>query len=92
MDSLNHRVQRFTKEGKFLGHWGRHGSADGELDLPWGISLDGHGDVYVAVWNKNRVQKFSPEGELLVQFHEFHYGVGELKRPSGVAVDSGGDV
>ena len=75
-----------------MGKWGRQGSGDGELDMPWGICLDGNGDVYVADWKNNRVQKFSSEGEPLVQFHGSNNGVGDLKHPSGVAVDSDGDV
>src|SRR5215510_815660 len=65
VDSLNSRVQKFTKEGRFLATWGRHGRGAGEFDMPWGICLDSQGDVYVADWKNSRVQKFSPTGAFL---------------------------
>jgi DNA-binding beta-propeller fold protein YncE len=60
--------------------------------MPWGICVDGVGDVYVAVCKNGRVQKFSPEGDFLMQFEGTAAGAGQLERPSGVAVDSDGDV
>ena len=48
MDSFNHRVQKFSKEGAFLAKWGSRGSGRGEFDTPWGIAIDGAGAVYVA--------------------------------------------
>ena len=47
--------------------------------MPWGITLDNNGDVYVADWNNHRVQKFSPDGGHLLTF-----GSG---RTTGVAND-----
>jgi DNA-binding beta-propeller fold protein YncE len=85
-------VQRFTREGKFLAKWGRHGAGDGEFDLPWGVCVDGKGEVYVADWKNNRVQKFSPHGTLLRKFEASGSGVGDLHGPTAVAVDSEGDV
>ena len=92
VDSLNHRVQKFTKDGKSLGAFGSQGSGEGQLDMPWGICTDREGDVYVADWQNNRVQKFSPNGQFLRQFGGSDVRVGDLDHPSGVAVDSDGDV
>ena len=78
VDSLNSRVQKFTKGGNFITAWGRHGQGDGELDMPWGICVDHEDNVYVADWRNNRVQKFSPDGKLLVKFEGSSSGVGDL--------------
>ena len=88
VDSLNDRIQKFTKRGDYLAGWGGSGSGEGQFDRPWGITIDNVGDVYVADWGNDRVQKFSASGEYLMSF-----GVeDELRNPSGVAVDSDGDV
>jgi DNA-binding beta-propeller fold protein YncE len=80
----------FTKEGKFLFKWGSSGSGDGELNIPWGIDIDKHGDVYVADWRNDRIQKFAPDGRFLMKFGASGQGDGEFNRPTGVAVDKDG--
>ena len=92
VDSLNHRVQRFTKDGQFLGKFGSHGSDAGEFDSPWGVAVDGEGSIYVADHANHRAQKFTPEGEFVAQFGSYGSGKGQLNRPSDVTVDSDGDV
>jgi hypothetical protein len=54
----NHRVQKFTLEGKWLGAWGRNGRKPGELDQPWGITRDSLGRLYVIDTYNHRVQRF----------------------------------
>ena len=61
-DTLNHRVQKLTKDGAFLMKWGEFGQGDGQFNMPWGIAIDELGDVYVADWRNDRVQKFTAEG------------------------------
>ena len=92
VDSLNHRVQKFTKDGRFIADWGSLGSGEGEFNRPWGITVDGSGDVYVADWGNHRVQKFSPEGRYLMSFGRTDDEAAHLRNPASVAVDSQGDV
>ena len=92
VDSRNHRIQKFTKDGKHLDTWGSVGSGDGQFDSPWGITIDHEGYVYVADHKNHRVQKFTPEGEYIARFGSYGAGQGELDRPAGVAVDPDGDV
>ena len=54
----NHRVQKFTLEGKYVGLFGRNGRRDGELDQPWGIARDSRGRMYVLDTYNHRVQRF----------------------------------
>ncbi len=91
-DSLNHRIQRFTAEGEYLGGFGGHGDGDGRLDMPWGLCIGGDGAIYVADWKNNRVQKFDADGNFLLKFEASGSGLGALRGPTGVAVDSEGDV
>jgi sugar lactone lactonase YvrE len=54
----NHRVQKFTLEGEFVGSFGRNGRREGELDQPWGIGRDSKGRMYVLDSYNHRVQRF----------------------------------
>jgi hypothetical protein len=54
----NHRVQKFTRDGQFLGLWGENGRRDGQLDQPWGITRDSRGRMYVLDTYNHRVQRF----------------------------------
>jgi len=67
-------------------------SSPGELDMPWGITVDNNGDVYVADWNNHRVQKFTADGNFVAQFGSHGTHRGQLNYPNSVAVDPEGDV
>ena len=54
----NHRVQKFTRDGKSVGWWGRNGRGRGELDQPWGIVKDSRGRIHVLDSYNHRVQRF----------------------------------
>ena len=60
--------------------------------MPWGITLDSDGNVYVADWSNDRVQKFTPDGQPLGVIGESGDGDGQLNRPSDMAVDGDGNV
>ena len=85
------RIQKFDKDGRYLSAFGRKGSGEGELDTPWGITIDNHGDIYVADWNNHRVQKFNA-GVNIDDIWARRVRPGSLRHPSGVAVDGDGDV
>ncbi len=54
----NNRVVKFDKNGRFLAQAGseRAGSEPGQFNLPHGLQVDGHGDVWVADRSNNRYQ------------------------------------
>jgi DNA-binding beta-propeller fold protein YncE len=54
----NHRVQKFTLDGRWLGSFGRGGRGPGQLDQPWGIARDRQGRMYVLDTYNHRVQRF----------------------------------
>ena len=91
-DSLSHRVQKFTKDGKLLLEWGSYGDGVGEFNMPWGVAVDELGDVYVVDWRNDRVQKFNADGEFLFAFGKSGSGNGEFNRPAGIDVDQHGDI
>jgi sugar lactone lactonase YvrE len=61
MDEVNHRVQAFTRGGRYLFEWGRRGSAPGEFECDGGcgMTVDESGYVWVADAGNHRVQKFA---------------------------------
>jgi DNA-binding beta-propeller fold protein YncE len=71
---------KFSKDGKFITAWGKHGKAAGEIDTPHGIALDSAGRVYVADRANNRIQIFEPDGKFVAEWKDFG-------RPSDVAID-----
>ena len=92
VDQHNHRVQKFTVDGRYVAQWGTHGEGQGQLNMPWGIALDREGNVYVADWRNDRIQKFDADGRFLAGFGESGDGDGRFNRPSGVAVDPHGNI
>lgn len=74
-DQVNHRMQRFTPEGKFLNKWGQYGDAPGDFGKPEPpthrvggpcmVAVDRDGDVYTTEPTAGRIQKFSPDGKYL---------------------------
>jgi hypothetical protein len=53
----NHRVSKFTLDGRWLGTWGREGRDEGELFNPWALVVDRRGRLHVLDSNNHRVQR-----------------------------------
>ena len=73
-DTGNFRVQRFDKDRKFLGAWGRFGSADGEFSFPSDISIDALGSVFVADDHRHVIQVFTSDGQYVRSVAAGHAG------------------
>jgi DNA-binding beta-propeller fold protein YncE len=60
-EANRNRVQKFSSSGVFLSQIsdGQEGQGDGQFKFPWGVAVDGLGNVYVAEWGNNRVQKLA---------------------------------
>ena len=52
------RLVFYTRDGKFIKAWGKHGSAPGEFDVPHTIALDSAGRVFVGDRSNSRIQIF----------------------------------
>lgn len=99
-DSFNHRIQHFSKEGKFLNSWGTYanilnGEAPaGTFNEPWGIAIGPDGAIYVTdTWNY-RIQKFTSQGQFIKMWGNFNIGSTQqgLYGPRGILVTKDGRV
>ena len=53
----NHRVQKFTRGGRFLAAWGVHGRRPGELYQPWSLVMDSQRRIHILDTYNHRVQR-----------------------------------
>ncbi|HET6845751.1 MAG TPA: hypothetical protein VFH29_02895 [Anaerolineales bacterium] len=94
MDSDNHRIEKFDRDGNFLSQWGSAGLGEGQ----WAcvgicmLAVDDGGIVYITDVNSARIQKFDSNGKFLAQWGTYGSGDGQLNNPFGIAVDHDGNV
>jgi DNA-binding beta-propeller fold protein YncE len=76
-DSGNHRIQKFSPDGRVVAAFGRQSAVEDEAGVPqgfnepWGLDLSPSGDIYVAdTWN-HRIQVLDPNGRVLGNWGEF---------------------
>lgn len=97
-EKLNHRIQKFTADGRFLATWGGFGSGDGRFNLPYGVAVDGAGRVFVADTLNNRIQVFDGNGRFLGKWGRnggdgsAGSAPGEFNGVYGIAIDCRGNV
>lgn len=101
-DTWNHRIQKFTPDGKFITMWGQAGQTDGTIrDDPaayyimWGprgVAVDAKGNVYVTDTGDKRVVVFDSNGTYLRQFGGKGAAPGQLDEPVGIAISPEGNV
>ncbi len=91
-DTDNHRIQRLSATGAFLGAWGAQGSGEGQFSFPSSVAVAPDGTVYVADWGNHRIQRFSANGAFLSAWGMWGSGDGQFSFPSSVAVAPDGTV
>ena len=75
----NDRISKFSKDGKFIKSWGKHGIAPGEFNSPHTIAIDSRGRLFVGDRSNNRIQIFDQDGKYLDSWVQFG-------RPSGILI------
>jgi uncharacterized protein (TIGR03663 family) len=98
-DTWNHRVQKFTEDGKPIKTWGQYGQPS--LDIPesasslWGprgIAVDRRGRVLVADTGNKRIAIFDKDGNYITEFGTSGFDPGQFDEPVAVTVAPSGTV
>ena len=65
--------------------FGIHGSSPGKFDTPWGVAVDGEGNILVADAFNHRIQKYAVNGRFLSTVGTRGEGFLQFKFPSDIA-------
>ncbi len=76
----NARIQKFSKDGKYIKQWGSHGKATGQFEMPHALAFDSKGRLFVGDRDNARIEVYDVEGKFLERFTQFG-------RPSGIWID-----
>lgn len=91
-DTWNHRIQKFTSDGRFILQWGIFGQAETATAF-WGprdIAIDDQGWIYVTDTGNKRVVVFDEDGNFITEFGSAGLLAGQFDEPVGVAVSPDG--
>ena len=81
-------VSVFSPSGGKLRSFGTHGSGQGQFDLPYGVTVDGEGNILVADTANRRIQKFTAEGQFLTAVGNYGSGPLQFEYPSNIAFNT----
>lgn len=89
-DTWNHRIQKFTADGKFISMWGYFGQGE-QLNALWGprdVAVDSKGRVFVTDTGNKRVVVFDADGHGLASFGGGGMDPGQFDEPVGITIDA----
>jgi len=92
---LNDRIQKFSRDGRYLLEWGGMGEEPGQFRRPQGMVVEHRGGdemILVADTANHRLQRFSRQGQWLSSIGKLGRGAGELRFPYSVAVGRDGAI
>jgi sugar lactone lactonase YvrE len=78
-------------DGTYINSLEDKSNEGGKFLRPWGLTIDRHGNVFIADWNNHRIQKFDSEG-FLIKTIDGNNNNPSFMYPSDVAVDSDDDI
>ncbi len=77
-----------AQDPMFILSWGSTGGGPGQFQAPYGIAVDGSGDVYVCDQYNCRIQKFGGDGTFLTMWGSVGTGPGQFNTPLSIGVDA----
>jgi predicted membrane-bound mannosyltransferase/DNA-binding beta-propeller fold protein YncE len=93
-DTWNHRVQKFTADGKFIKMWGYFGQAEKPEAFwgPRGLAVDAQGRVFVVDTGNKRIVAFTADGDPVTSFGTAGFDPGQFDEQVGIAFDKEGKI
>jgi ABC-type Fe3+ transport system permease subunit/DNA-binding beta-propeller fold protein YncE len=91
-DSCNHRIQVFSRDGKFLREHGKAGAAPGDLSYPYDVRVDRAGYEFVCEFGNSRVQIFNEDGVTVEILGCAGAEPGQMNNPWAICLDSKGNL
>lgn len=91
-DACNHRLIRFTLDGKVLAVVGGFGTEPGKLKYPYDVTMTPDGNLLVCEYGNNRLQWLTKDGRSLGVWGTDGRKVGQLFAPWGAVYGPGGRV
>lgn len=92
VDTGDHKVKVFARDGAFLMSFGHRGSGAGEFNFPTMIWRNKLGQYLVTDTLNFRIQIFDADGRYLGQFGQIGDATGHHAQPKGIASDSEGHI
>ena len=91
-DNSNHRIQKFSPDGKFVAQFGSSGSGPGQLNSPRGITIDtaGTGLVYVSEDTGHCVSVFTSDGVFVSSFGRRGSNIDQFNGPEALILNREG--
>ncbi|MDA3900168.1 MAG: VWA domain-containing protein [Spirochaetes bacterium] len=83
VDSGNHRIQKFSKDGSYILQFGTKGNYEGELLNPTDVAVDGE-FVYITDTGNRRISVFDTSGNFIT-----HITDDNLQSPRGLVSQNG---
>jgi DNA-binding beta-propeller fold protein YncE len=90
VDTIGRQIQKFDSNGHFIKSWGSYGNGNNQFSLPWDISSDSSGHLYIADNCCNhRIEVYNSDGTFIKKWGGFGpvNGNGTFDSPSSIAVD-----
>jgi len=91
-DSCNHRIQVFSRDGKWLAGYGSAGSGKGQMSYPYDVRVDEAGFQFVCEFGNSRIQVFDREHQSVEVIGHAGSAPGEFSNPWSIALDSHGNL
>ena len=86
VDHLNHRIQNFDSDGKFITKWGSYGENQGKFNRPHGITFDKQQKLYITDSLNSRIQKFDIDGKFITMWGSRGNGEAQFNIPRDLVV------
>ena len=93
-DTWNHRIQKFTSDGKFIKMWGYFGQGE-TTSAFWGprdIAIDQINRLFITDTGNKRIVVFDADGNSLTSFGEAGMQPGQFDEPVGLAFSGNGSL